>query len=163
MLVDHDRSAASGMAAGSTVRPGRRAVALLPPLGRQIVWAKRYSGLLYAIEVLAAAAVAALLATTSAGNADRGLMTLAATALVVGWPVLLSVLGAHSERVFGTGSDEYRRVGRAGLVLLALTGFISYAMVLELSRAFVVLAMPALVVVTAIGRYAARCYLRPLP
>ena len=114
-------------------------------------------------EALAAAAAGAAIVFTRPGGIDvSSNLFWSALALIVGWPVLLGITGAHSERVFGTGSDEYRRVGRAGFLLLAITGFISYAMVLELSRAFVVLAMPALVIVTAIGRYAARCYLRRL-
>jgi exopolysaccharide biosynthesis polyprenyl glycosylphosphotransferase len=64
--------------------------------------------------------------------------------------------------VFGTGSDEYRRVGRAGFSLLAFAGFISYAFALDLSRALVVIAIPALTFVTLAGRYAARSLLRRL-
>ena len=52
--------------------------------------------------------------------------------------------GAYAERVFGTGSDEYRRVGRAGLLLLALAGFVSYAADLDLAAVLVVVAIPAL-------------------
>jgi exopolysaccharide biosynthesis polyprenyl glycosylphosphotransferase len=75
--------------------------------------------------------------------------------------VLLGV-GAYSERVFGTGSEEYRLVGKAGFALLALAGFLSYAAALDLSRALVVVAVPALAVVSLIGRYIARVQLRRL-
>jgi exopolysaccharide biosynthesis polyprenyl glycosylphosphotransferase len=126
-------------------------------------WVRKYSAALVVFEALAAAAAGAAVVLTRPGGIDTSSnLFWSALVLVIGWPVLLGITGAHSERVFGTGSDEYRRVGRAGFLLLAVTGFVSYAMVLELSRAFVVLAMPALVVVTAIGRYAARCYLRRL-
>jgi exopolysaccharide biosynthesis polyprenyl glycosylphosphotransferase len=126
-------------------------------------WVRKYSAALIVFEALAAAAAGAAVVFTRPGGLDvESNLFWSALVLVVAWPVLLGITGAHSERVFGTGSDEYRRVGRAGFLLLAITGFVSYAMVLELSRAFVVLAMPALVVVTAIGRYAARCYLRRL-
>jgi exopolysaccharide biosynthesis polyprenyl glycosylphosphotransferase len=126
-------------------------------------WVRKYSAALIVFEALAAAAAGAAVVFTRPGGLDvASNLFWSALVLVVAWPVLLGITGAHSERVFGTGSDEYRRVGRAGFLLLAITGFVSYAMVLELSRAFVVLAMPALVVVTAIGRYAARCYLRRL-
>jgi exopolysaccharide biosynthesis polyprenyl glycosylphosphotransferase len=72
------------------------------------------------------------------------------------WPALLGVTGAYEERSFGIGSDEFRRVGRAGLLLLAGLGFLSYAAELELSRALVVLAVPVLALVTLVERYAAR-------
>jgi exopolysaccharide biosynthesis polyprenyl glycosylphosphotransferase len=64
--------------------------------------------------------------------------------------------------VFGTGSDEYRRVGRAGVVLLALAGFVSHAAALEISRALVVVAVPALLLGTLLLRYVARTVLRRL-
>src|SRR4029453_2047466 len=80
--------------------------------------------------------------------------------LVPAWPLLLRATGAYSERVFGTGSDEYRRVGRAGLLLLAAAGFISYAAALDLSRALVVVGVPALGFATLAGRYVARAQLR---
>ena len=86
----------------------------------------------------------------------------ASVGLVVAWPVLLHATGAHAERVFGTGSDEYRAVGRAGFLLLALAGFASHAADLDLSRALVVGAVPALALGTLLGRFAARCALRGL-
>jgi exopolysaccharide biosynthesis polyprenyl glycosylphosphotransferase len=78
------------------------------------------------------------------------------------WPLLLHAHGAHSERVFGTGSEEYRAVGRSGFLLLATAALLSYAADLHLSRALVVVAVPALTVVTLVGRYAARCALHRL-
>jgi exopolysaccharide biosynthesis polyprenyl glycosylphosphotransferase len=47
-------------------------------------------------------------------------------------------------------------------VLLAVAGFVSYAAELDLSRALVVVAVPALTLVTLLGRFAARCALRGL-
>jgi exopolysaccharide biosynthesis polyprenyl glycosylphosphotransferase len=83
----------------------------------------------------------------------------ASLSLVVAWPGLLAVSGAYDERLFGSGSEEFHRVGRAGLVLLAALGFLSYAAQLDLSRGLVVLAVPALTVGTLIERYAARQFL----
>jgi exopolysaccharide biosynthesis polyprenyl glycosylphosphotransferase len=83
----------------------------------------------------------------------------AAAGLVVMWPLLLVAVGAHDRRVFGTGSEEYRLVGRAGLLMLALAGFASYAAALDLSRALVVVAVPALTVATLVLRLGARAHL----
>jgi exopolysaccharide biosynthesis polyprenyl glycosylphosphotransferase len=114
-------------------------------------------------EALVAAVAGAVVVPTGPGAVDVGsALFWAALALVATWPALLGISGAHSERVFGTGSDEYRRSARAGLLLLALTGFTSYALGLDLSRALVVVAMPAVVLVTVLGRYVARSYLRRL-
>jgi exopolysaccharide biosynthesis polyprenyl glycosylphosphotransferase len=126
-------------------------------------WTRRYSRALAGMETVAAAVASGsvLLAQPDAVRTASPSFW-AALALVVAWPVLLLAVGAHSERVFGTGSDEYRAVARAGFVLLAVAGFVSYAADLDLSRGLVVVAVPALMVVTLVGRYAARCALRRL-
>jgi exopolysaccharide biosynthesis polyprenyl glycosylphosphotransferase len=110
-----------------------------------------------------AAAVAAWTVLGSHPDASPATSLFWATVgLVVVWPALLHATGAHAERVFGTGSDEYRAVGRAGFLLLAVAGFVSYAADLDLSRALVVGAVPALTLSTLLGRFAARCALRGL-
>ncbi|WP_217899204.1 sugar transferase [Blastococcus mobilis] len=124
---------------------------------------RRYAAGLIAFEVLAAAGAGASVVLTRAGGVQlSSSLFWAAIGLVPAWPLVLLAVGAYSERVFGTGSDEYRRVGRAGFILLAFAGFISYAAALDLSRALVVVAVPALTLVTLVGRYAARSQLRRL-
>ncbi|MGY1591289.1 sugar transferase [Geodermatophilus sp. SYSU D00708] len=126
-------------------------------------WAGRYSLALTVFEVVVAAVAAtAVLVTRPTAVSPGTSLFWAALALLVVWPVLLQATGAHSERVFGTGSDEYRAVGKAGFLLLAVAGFVSYAAGLDLSRALVVVAVPALTLVTLLGRWAARCTLRAL-
>ncbi|MCU1614060.1 MAG: wcaJ2 [Frankiales bacterium] len=126
-------------------------------------WGRRYAAGLLAFEAVAALAAGGSVVLARPGNVDLDTSLFwAAFALVPAWPSLLLASGAHSERVFGTGSDEYRRVGRAGFSLLAVAGFVSYAAGLDLSRALVVVAVPLLTVVTMWGRYLARCQLRRL-
>jgi exopolysaccharide biosynthesis polyprenyl glycosylphosphotransferase len=126
-------------------------------------WARRYTLVLVLIESLAAAvaAGAVLIAHREALSVQQPLLW-AAVALVVAWPTLLAANGAYSERVFGTGSDEYRRAGRAGLLLLSALGLISYAAALDLSRGLVVVAVPALTLASLLVRFGARCWLRRL-
>jgi exopolysaccharide biosynthesis polyprenyl glycosylphosphotransferase len=150
-LVDAPRGT---VAASRPRRPGRRSAP---------AWVRTYSTALVVVEALAAAVAGASVVLTRPGGLDvASSLFWSAVVLVPAWPLLLAVTGAYAERVFGTGSDEYRRVGRAGFLLLALAGFLSYALMLQLSRALVVLALPALVLVTALGRYAARCHLQRL-
>jgi exopolysaccharide biosynthesis polyprenyl glycosylphosphotransferase len=158
--------------AGSTLEPVRspgvgdavRSLEVARLSGRTgVTWARRYSLWLVAFETAAAAVAGGSVALTrEAGLSASSSLFWAAILLVPAWPLILTASGAHSERVFGAGSDEYRRVGRAGLVLLALSGFSSYAAALDLSRALVVVAVPALAAVTVVGRYVARCRLRNL-
>ncbi|SHN70805.1 exopolysaccharide biosynthesis polyprenyl glycosylphosphotransferase [Geodermatophilus obscurus] len=155
----------------STIRLGTASRALAEPpaaLRRPrlrrggVAWAGRYSRVLTALEVAAAAVAGACVLGTHPDASPTTSLFWASVGLVVAWPVLLHATGAHAERVFGTGSDEYRAVGRAGFLLLALAGFASYAADLDLSRALVVGAVPALALGTLLGRWAARCALRGL-
>ncbi|MGY1750354.1 sugar transferase [Modestobacter sp. SYSU DS0511] len=118
-------------------------------------WVRRHRLRLIGVEAgLAAAAGTAVLVARD--GATGGALWWACLSLVVVWPLLLGATGAHQERFFGVGSDEFRRIGRAGLLLLAGLGFVSYAAALELSRALVVLAVPLLTLATLVARYAAR-------
>jgi exopolysaccharide biosynthesis polyprenyl glycosylphosphotransferase len=122
-------------------------------------WVRRTLLVLMCGESLAAGAVGGV---QLLGRPDPSWVLVAGCAgLLVAWPSLLAVTGAYSTSVFGTGSDEYRRVGRAALLLLALAGFISYVGDLDLSRTLIV-AVPILVLVTGMGRLAARRRLRRL-
>jgi hypothetical protein len=125
-------------------------------------WAGRYSRALTGFEVVAAAVAAGTVLGAHPQASSTSTLFWASLGLVAVWPVLLHATGAHAERVFGTGSDEYRAVGTAGFALLAVAGFVSYAAGLDLSRALVVVAVPALTLVTLLGRFAARCVLRGL-
>jgi exopolysaccharide biosynthesis polyprenyl glycosylphosphotransferase len=151
------RSGSLGEAAGAASSTAR-AVGT-----RTAGWVRRYAAVLVAFETVAAASAGASVVLTRVGGIDLGSSLFwAAVGLVPGWPLVLLAVGAYSERVFGTGSDEYRRVGRAGFLLLAFAGFISYAAALDLSRALVVVAIPTLTLVTLFGRYAARGQLNRL-
>ncbi|MGY2085167.1 sugar transferase [Blastococcus sp. SYSU DS0539] len=136
------------------------------PLARRPApaWVRSYSIALIVTEtVLAGVAGAAVLLPRADQIVPAAPLPWAALILLVAWPALLAATGAYSERVYGTGSDEYRRVGRAGFVLLATASFISYVTALELSRALVLVAIPALTGVTLLVRYLARtrlCRLR---
>jgi exopolysaccharide biosynthesis polyprenyl glycosylphosphotransferase len=126
-------------------------------------WIRRSVVLLLCWETLAAAVAGATVLVAQPGPVPtHSPLFVSALGLVPAWPALLAVTGAYSARVFGTGSDEYRRVGRAGLALLALAGFISYAGMLELSRALVVVAVPLLGLATLAGRFVTRMRLHRL-
>jgi exopolysaccharide biosynthesis polyprenyl glycosylphosphotransferase len=119
-------------------------------------WLRRYSYALLGGEMAAGAAVAAVL-TVDASTRTTGLGPVgAAASLGLVWPLILLLAGAHAERVFSAGSEEYRRVGRAGLVLLAGAAVVAAASGNALPRAVVLGAVPSLVVITLLLRYVAR-------
>ena len=77
-------------------------------------------------------------------------------ALPVLWVAALWLAGAYDVRFIGTGSDEFRKVLNAGMGLTAAVAIFSYAINLELSRAYVVIALPSLTVFDLLARYAVR-------
>jgi exopolysaccharide biosynthesis polyprenyl glycosylphosphotransferase len=160
VLLDHS-AVRLGTASRALAHPPSTALRPRLRAGRA-AWAGRYSRALTAFEVVAAAVAGACVLGTHPDAAPTTSLFWASVGLLVAWPVLLHATGAHAERVFGTGSDEYRAVGRAGFLLLALASFASYAADLDLSRALVVGAVPALAAGTLLGRFAARCALRGL-
>ena len=77
-------------------------------------------------------------------------------ALPVVWIVALWLASAYDVRFIGTGSDEFRKVLNAGVSLTAAVAIFSYAVNLQLSRGYVVIALPSLTVFDMIARLAMR-------
>jgi len=150
--------AASGVDPGTRTRRGAPLV-VGPRSGAASPdrWAARHRRRLVGAEVVLAAAAALVVLVAHDGVVPpAGGLFWASVSLVLAWPVLLAVTGAYEERTFGIGSDEFHRIGRAGLLLLAGLGFLSYAAELDLSRGLVVVGVPALALATVVERYAAR-------
>ena len=61
--------------------------------------------------------------------------------------------GAYDIRFIGTGSDEFRRVLNAGVSLTAAVAIFSYAVNLQLSRGYVVIALPCITMFDLFARY----------
>jgi exopolysaccharide biosynthesis polyprenyl glycosylphosphotransferase len=126
-------------------------------------WLRRYHRTLVGLEFLAAAVAGTVAGfALPTGTAGEGLHRWAGLSLVVLWPAVLAAVGAYSRRLYGTGSEEFRRVGRAGFVLLAVAAIVSYGAALDLSRTLVVVVAPGLTVVSLVIRFAARRHLRRL-
>jgi exopolysaccharide biosynthesis polyprenyl glycosylphosphotransferase len=77
-------------------------------------------------------------------------------ALPVLWIVALWLAGGYDVRFIGTGSDEFRKVLNAAVGLTAAVAIFSYAINLELSRGYVVIALPSITLFDLIARYAIR-------
>ena len=77
-------------------------------------------------------------------------------ALPVLWLTALWLAGAYDVRFIGTGSDEYRKVLNAGVSLTAAVAIFSYAVNLQLSRAYVVIALPSITLFDLLARFAMR-------
>ena len=82
--------------------------------------------------------------------------------LSVSWLTAIWLAGGYDVRFIGTGSEEFRKVLNAGIGLLAAVAIASYAINLELSRAYLLIALPSATVFDLIGRYVLRKRLHKL-
>jgi exopolysaccharide biosynthesis polyprenyl glycosylphosphotransferase len=76
--------------------------------------------------------------------------------LPVVWLVAIWLAGGYDARFIGTGSDEYRKILNAGVGLMAAIALFSYAINLELSRRYVLIALPATALIDLASRYVLR-------
>ena len=83
-------------------------------------------------------------------------------ALPVLWIAALWLAGGYDVRFIGTGSDEFRKVLNAGVGLTAAVALFSYAVNLQLSRGYVVIALPSVTLFDLIARYVIRKRLHKL-
>jgi exopolysaccharide biosynthesis polyprenyl glycosylphosphotransferase len=83
-------------------------------------------------------------------------------ALAAFWLVALWLAGAYDVRFIGTGSDEFRKVLNAGVSLTAAVAIFSYMVNTELSRAYLLVALPCTTLFDLIARYAMRKKLHTL-
>jgi exopolysaccharide biosynthesis polyprenyl glycosylphosphotransferase len=72
------------------------------------------------------------------------------------WLVTLWLTGGYDARFIGTGSDEFRKVLNAGVSLTAAIALFSYAINLELSRGYLLIALPSTTLFDLIARYTIR-------
>ncbi|WP_407659508.1 sugar transferase [Lipingzhangella rawalii] len=77
-------------------------------------------------------------------------------ALPLVWIGALALAGAYERRFIGVGTEEFRRVLSAGVVLTALVAVLAYATQAELARGYVLVALPAVTVLSLVMHYAWR-------
>jgi exopolysaccharide biosynthesis polyprenyl glycosylphosphotransferase len=75
------------------------------------------------------------------------------------WAIAMTLSGGYDDRFIGTGSDEFRKVLNAGVSLTAGLAIFSYAINNELSRIFLVIAMPGVTALNLAARLGLRKWL----
>jgi exopolysaccharide biosynthesis polyprenyl glycosylphosphotransferase len=90
------------------------------------------------------------------GNDVTGTYVALSLALPVLWIGAVWLAGGYDVRFIGTGSDEFRKVLNAGVGLTAATALFSYAINVELSRAYVLIALPSTTLFDLVTRYTIR-------
>lgn len=95
-------------------------------------------------------------------GADAWFYPTAYALLPLGWLILLWANGAYDRRHLGLGTEEYKRVSRAAVAVMASVSFIAFATKTDLSRLSVATALLAAAVLILIGRTLARRVLHML-
>ena len=90
------------------------------------------------------------------GNGVTGTYIALSLALPVLWIGAVWLAGGYDVRFIGTGSDEFRKVLNAGVGLTAAIALVSYAINLELSRVYVLIALPTTTLLDLIARFTIR-------
>ncbi|MBW8765346.1 MAG: sugar transferase [Geodermatophilales bacterium] len=130
------------------------------PRRRPARWSRRYRAVLVTADcVIAVVAAVVMLWLRPWQLVPPSPYALLCLALPFLWPLALATSGAYLLQHFGTGSEEFRKVARGGLVLLAGVSVVSYGGKLDIARSFVVFTIPAMTVVSLFARYVARKWL----
>lgn len=109
---------------------------------------------------LAAAALAAVVGLTLRFGSHPATTYVALTALApVFWLAAVGVKGGYERRFLGTGPEEYRRLADATLLLFVVLAAASFASKSDISRAYVMISLPAAFLFSYVGRRQLRSWL----
>ncbi len=125
-------------------------------------WHRPYTAVLVALDFLSAVLASwlsvALLEQAKAGFQDRPEIFSATAyfALPLAWVIVLWGNGSYDRRYLGLGSEEFKRVVRASIVVVAGVSLLAFATKTQLSRGTVALASVSALVFILFCRYLAR-------
>jgi exopolysaccharide biosynthesis polyprenyl glycosylphosphotransferase len=122
-------------------------------------WRRRYTAAGIVVDLVAASVATELALLVRFGGTPPEVYIKVSLALAPLWVVLIAMNRAYEHRFIGVGTEEFGRVLRAGVMLMSVIAFASYATNAELVRGYVIIAVPALVVSDLLGRRALRAWL----
>ena len=147
------------------VKPGRRrgvsphAAKILAGEADTSRWVGRYlrnAMVLDAAVALASGLIALRGRYDAHGHVPTGYIVLTLSLPLI-WTGALALAGAYEPRFIGAGADEFRRVINAGLGLTSAIAILSYATKAQVSRSYVLIAMPCASGCTGSGRRVPAC------
>src|SRR4051794_10718489 len=126
------------------------------PRRRPARWSRRYRAVLVTADCVIAVVAAVVMLWLRPGQVQSmSPYALLCLALPVIWPLTLATKGAYLPKHYGTGSEEFRKVARSGLMLLAGVSVVSYGGQMEIARSLVVCAVRAMTVVSLFTSFSA--------
>ncbi|AGZ46195.1 sugar transferase [Actinoplanes friuliensis] len=146
-------------AARPPTRPFIRVRGRHAAMSRRQRWERRYVRTLVLCDLLAGVAAGAVTFGLRFGDEvttyNRSYLLLSALLPVVLLAVLV-VSRAYERRFLFVGTDEYQRVFRGGVGLIAGVAVVSYALDLDLARSYVLAALPTAIGTAVVLRFALR-------
>ena len=129
-----------------------------------LTWRQRYGRYLAVTDLLivlwaSAGAHLVQLSISSDRNPFRLSSLATSAAIVLLWLLVLSIFDTRDSKVIGFGSDEYKRVLNATLVVFGLVAMVSYLFQLNLPRGYLLAVLPAGAGGLVIGRWLWRRWL----
>jgi exopolysaccharide biosynthesis polyprenyl glycosylphosphotransferase len=124
-----------------------------------VSWAKRYLRLAAIIDCGCAIIAVGAALIVRFGSQFGLSYALFSVAFPVLWVIAMTLSGGYDDRFIGTGSDEFRKVLNGGVSLIAGLAIFSYAINNEVSRIFLIIAMPGVTVLTLAARFGLRKWL----
>jgi exopolysaccharide biosynthesis polyprenyl glycosylphosphotransferase len=126
-------------------------------------WQSRYVRMCVLSDALVAVS-SAVVAVEIQSRIDHPIYTwqrivLVTLAMPVVWLAAVCLNRAYEPRFLGVGSEEFRRVARAGIFLTAAVTFVAYAAQVSRGRHFLLISLPLVTVLTLAERYALRQWL----
>ncbi|MCA2213854.1 sugar transferase [Jidongwangia harbinensis] len=128
-------------------------------MSRRQRWERRYVRSLLLCDLAAGVAAGAVTFGLRFGDqvtAYNRWYLLFSALLPVALLVVLAVSRAYERRFLFVGTDEYQRVFRGGVGLIAGAAVCSYALELDLARSYVLVALPSAIVSAVVLRFALR-------
>jgi exopolysaccharide biosynthesis polyprenyl glycosylphosphotransferase len=158
-VLDHREGVASAPGGATKVRTSatrNNDLAVERPESR---WQRRYVARCMAADALAAVISGAAAYLIHFGGKVKGDYLIFTALLPLIWLLAVSLNRAYEPRFLGVGSEEFRRVGRAGIALIAIVSFTVYATSAQVARHYVLISLPLVTLLTLGERYALRQWL----
>ncbi|MFI5101352.1 MAG: sugar transferase [Actinomycetes bacterium] len=138
----------------TTARSGD--VAVVRPESR---WQRRYVGLCIGIDAMAALVAGTVTYLTAPAGYNPKVYNVLTVLIPFVWVLAVSLNRAYESRFLGVGSEEFRRVARAGVALTALVAFTAYVTDRGEGRHYVLISLPLVTLLTIGSRYGLRQWL----
>ena len=126
---------------------------------RARVWERRYRHTAVLMDLLAGCVAAVLGCVVRFGAEPRLAYVLLSMAVPVAWIVAVTCTHGYESRYMGVSTEEYRALVDAALGLLAVVSVVAFAGQITIARGYVVLVLPALFVLSLMGRKGLRRWL----